>query len=261
MSFIDTHCHLAWGIDDGFQEMEDSEAALRVMEKDGITSVIATPHFVPGQLDNDIIREMDERINDLRMLARPYNVKVYEGCELFLNHEYLDVLENGQYHTLANSKYLLCEFDVRKNIKNNDEVEDILYEITVKGLIPVIAHVERYFHDGIDIDRVQGWVDMGCKVQINRTSILGMHGSTIQKNAHKLIRSNMAHIIASDAHRPSGNRICLLSDVYQYVKDSYGEENADILMKRNPRHIIEDEELEEIQIEQKKSIFRKLWRR
>ena len=42
MSFIDTHCHLAWGIDDGFQEMEDSESALRVMEKDGITAMIAT---------------------------------------------------------------------------------------------------------------------------------------------------------------------------------------------------------------------------
>ena len=33
MSFIDTHCHLAWGIDDGFQEMEDSESYLA--EADG----------------------------------------------------------------------------------------------------------------------------------------------------------------------------------------------------------------------------------
>lgn len=261
MCFIDTHCHLAWDIDDGFQSMEDSETALRMMEKDDITKIIATPHFVPGQLDDEVIREINERINDLKMLARPYGIDVYSGCELFLNHEYIDVLDSKQFNTLANSRYLLAEFDVRKNIDYNEEAEDMLYEISVRDMVPVIAHVERYFHKGIDMDRVQRWIDMGCVIQINRTSILGMHGSVIQKNAHKLISSGMAHIIATDAHRPGGNRICLLSDVYRYVTDTYGTDTADILMRRNPKHIINDEELEDIEVQKKKSIFSKLWRK
>ena len=261
MSCIDTHCHLAWDIDDGFQSMEDSETALRMMEKDGITKVIATPHFVPGDLTKQDVIDMNERISDLKMLAKPYGIAVYPGCELFLNHDYLDALDNGLYNTLAQSSYLLVEFDVRKNIAHNDEVEDMLYELTVRNLIPVVAHVERYFHDGINLERVQEWMNMGCMIQINRTSILGMHGSVVQKNAHKLLTNSMAHVIATDAHRPTGNRICMLSDVYRYVSDTYGESNAEILMKRNPMHIIQNEELESIQIEKKKSIFKKLWRR
>lgn len=261
MTYIDTHNHMAWDIDDGFQSMQDSEVALRMMEKDGITEMIATPHFVPGNLNKQDVIDMNERISDLKMLAKPYGIEVYEGCELFLNHDYLDALDNGYYNTLAGSRYLLCEFDVRKNIDHNDEVEDMLYELTVRNLIPVVAHVERYFHEGIDLDRVQEWIDMGCLIQINRTSILGMHGSTVQKNAHKLLEHGMAHVIASDAHRPTGNRICMLSDVYRYVSDTYGEANAEILMKRNPEHIIRNEDMEEIEVVKKKSIFKKLWRR
>lgn len=261
MGFIDAHNHMAWDIDDGFPGMGDSEAALRRMEKDNIDKMIATPHFVPGQLDEESVREMNERIQDLKMLARPYGVEVYKGCELFLNHEYLDVLDSELYNTLADSHYLLCEFDVRKNIAHNEEAEDMLYEITVRGLIPVIAHAERYFHDGIDLKRISEWIDMGCVMQINRTSILGMHGSVVQKNAHKLIENGLAHLIASDAHRAEGNRICLMSDVYRYVSDTYGTANADILMKINPQHIINDEELEVIQVQKKKSIFKKLWRK
>ena len=261
MGYIDTHCHLAWDIDDGFPAKADTEVALRNMKNDGITAIIATPHFVPGQLDKEVMNEMNERINELKVLAKSYDIEVYPGCELFLNYEYLDALECRYYNTLANSRYLLVEFDVRKNIDHNDEVEDILYEIKVQGLTPIIAHVERYFHDGINLNRVKDWLDMGCKVQINRTSILGMHGSTSQKNAHKLIEHGYAHLIASDAHRAEGSRICLLSDVYQYVSDTHGMDNADILLKRNPQHIIEDEELEEITIQKKKSIFKKLWRK
>ena len=260
MGFIDTHCHLAWDIDDGFACMEDSDQALRNMEKDGITQIIATPHFVPGQLNQQQVAEMNDRIADLKMLARPYDIEVHAGCELFLNYEYLEALDAGYFNTLAGSNYLLVEFDVRKNIAENTHAEDYLYEITVRGLIPVIAHVERYFHDGVDANRVQEWLDMGCIIQINRTSLLGMHGSLVQKNAHTLLKEGMAHLVASDAHRPDGNRICMLSDVYRYVKDSYGEANADILMKKNPQHVIHHEELETISVEHKKSLFRKFWR-
>lgn len=261
MSYIDTHCHLAWDIDDGFQSKEDSETALRMMKKDGITSMIATPHFVPGLMEQSDVNAMNERIDELKLLARAYGIEVQKGCELFLNHEYLDALDQGFYNTLAGSSYLLVEFDVRKNIANNEEAEDMLYELTVRNFIPVIAHAERYFHDGIDLERVKDWIDMGCRIQINRTSVLGMHGAVVQKNAHKLLENGMAHFIATDAHRPTGSRICMLSDVYRYVSDTYGNENAEILMNRNPDHIIHDEELEEIAVNKKKSIFKKLWRR
>ena len=68
-------------------------------------------------------------------------------------------------------------------------------------------------------------------------------------------------MVASDAHRASGNRICKLSDAYKLVVDEIGEKNANILFYENPLHIIRNEELEYISVVKKKSFFDRLRRR
>ena len=88
-----------------------------------------------------------------------------------------------------------------------------------------------------------------------------MHGETAKKNAWKLIHAGLAHVVASDAHRASGNRICKLSDAYKLVADEVGEKNANILFYENPLHIIRNEELEDISVVKKKSFFDRLRRR
>lgn len=258
--FVDIHTHLAWDIDDGFLDKEATMNALASMQKDGITTAITTPHVVPGQINEELFEVMKQRMKEVRELAADYNITIFEGCELFLNASYLEVLDSMQYFSLANSEYILVEFDVRKNMIENNDAEDILYEITIRDKVPIIAHVERYFHDDIDIERVQQWVDMGCFIQINRTSLLGMHGATIKKNAEKLLQNGLAHVVASDAHRDKGNRICKLSDAYELLHKKMGQEIADILCKRNPEHILQNEELESIEVK-KTSVFKRLWRK
>src|SRR4051812_35681777 len=41
---VDTHCHILPGIDDGPESLGDTLALCRVLVRDGITTVIATPH-------------------------------------------------------------------------------------------------------------------------------------------------------------------------------------------------------------------------
>lgn len=259
--FIDTHAHVAWDIDDGIETKADAKAVLEMMKKDGIEAVIATPHVIPGQTMSKILDQMDQRMNELKELAVEYGIEIYRGCEVFLNFDYLETLDMSLYFSLADSDYVLVEFDVRKDIVENNEAEDMLYEFTIRNKIPVIAHVERYFHHGVDITRVQEWIEMGCKIQINRTSLLGMHGSVSQKNAEKLLDRGLVHVVASDAHRAQGNRICKFTDVYQMISEGYGKQTADILCKSNPKHIINHEELETLNVVEKKSLFKRLWRR
>ena len=119
--------------------------------------------------------------------------------------------------------------------------------------MPLVAHVERYFHDGIDLDRVNNWIDMGCKIQVNRTSILGLQGKVVQKNALSLLENGMVHIVATDTHRTTGSRVSRLSDVSEFLEEQFGEDNARILTYENPLHIIEDEDLDDmIKVERKK---------
>ena len=173
MSFIDIHGHYAWNIDDGIPSYEDARKALELARENRISAIVATPHVTPG--------------DDLRMLATEYNIDILDGCELFLNHDYQKALDQNLFIPIENTQYVLVEFDVRKEIGNEQEVEERLYDVQFKGYTPIIAHVERYFKNGLDIERVNGFIESGCIIQVNATSFLGYHGKQA-KNSFSTIR-------------------------------------------------------------------------
>lgn len=260
MNFIDLHCHMAWDIDDGIASQEEARKALEQAKTDGIYKIAATPHFIPGSQDETDVSEMNQRIQELKELSKEYGIAVYSGCEVFLNHDFLDMIDGNYFNTMNESRYLLCEFDVRKDIEKNSYAEEQLYELSIRGLIPVIAHAERYFHKDINLNRVREWMNNGYVIQMNRTSLLGMHGSQIQKNARQLLREGLVHIVASDAHRAQGNRICMLSDVYQEIAKEADQQVAELLCKINPQHILLDEDVGMMTV-RKKSWLQRMRRR
>ena len=42
---VDGHCHIMPGIDDGSRSMEETLKMLEIAQSEGITHMIATPHF------------------------------------------------------------------------------------------------------------------------------------------------------------------------------------------------------------------------
>lgn len=164
-------------------------------------------------------------------------------------------MDLGLYPTLNGSRYMLVEYNVLHDIHSIDYRDDCLYELKVKGFVPVIAHIERYFHSGLDYSIIDNWIDMGCVLQINRTSILGMHGKSIQSNALSLLDDGYCDLIGTDTHRSSGNRISKLSDVYAVVGKRIGFDNADILFYENPKRILSDMDILNIVVAKKKKHF------
>lgn len=259
LKYIDLHNHLAWGIDDGAQTKEETEVILKEAKKESILVIASTPHLIPGETFDKQLMNIKTRQEELRELAEEYGIILLHGCEFFLNDSYLNYLKEYPLPTLHTSTYLLCEFDVRRKLGENDEVEDRLYELIVAGYKPIIAHVERYFHKGIDLKRVQEWIDMGCFIQINRTSILGMHGNTCQKNAMKLLDAGMCHLVATDTHQAQGRRICVLEDAYEIVMKRVGKDATNILFLRNPKRIINNQELLDIEVKKQKNFLKRLF--
>ena len=224
MAFIDIHGHYAWDIDDGMPSLEDAKKALEKAKNNRISTIVATPHVVSGKHTLKDLEIIKDRIHDLKELAKVYNIEVLEGCELFLNHDYLEALEQNIFIPIENTHYLLVEFDVRKELGNENEVEDRLYEIQYKGYTPVIAHVERYFKDSFDIERIQDFIDNGYLIQVNATSFLGYHGKHAQKFAYQLLNQGLLHVIATDTHRCDGHRSPCLQEVFDLLVKKYMSE-------------------------------------
>lgn len=261
IKFIDVHSHIAWGIDDGIENEDDARVALQNAKNDGIEAMIATPHFIPGRYDQKDFEKATQRLNELKAVGKEYGMDIYLGCEFFLNDDYISMLEEKIFYPLANSSYVLMEFDVRKEIGNEQEVEDKFYEFIVRGYRPLIAHVERYFHSDIDLQRVEHWIDMGCYIQVNRTSLLGLGGKQSKKNADALMSAGLVHVIGSDMHQINGTRVGILSDVYDYIEQEYGVNNANVLCMENASKILVDKEMRMMEKPDKKKGIFKFWKR
>lgn len=169
-----------------------------------------------------------------------------------MNSEFIDYIDEGLYPTMNGTKYLLVEFNVLKDIHQIPWHQESLYECVVRGYRPVIAHIERYFKDGLDWDLIQEWQENGYVLQINRTSLLGLSGSNAQKNAWKLLEKGVGHLVCTDTHRASGSRIECLSDVYNQLINKIGEENAHLLCYKNPQSILMGDEVKDLEIRKRK---------
>lgn len=254
--YIDMHSHIAWDIDDGFPNIEDSKKALEEASKNGIIAICSTPHFIYSQLSNERLKLIKNRQRELFDCAKKFDIQIFPGAEMFMDENFIYSLDEGLYQTMNNSKYLLAEFDVRKDIHDVDNFDDRLYEIEIRKLVPIIAHAERYFRKGIDWDIIDDWFDRGFIIQVNRTSLQGLHGKIIKNNAWSIIKEGKAHLVSSDAHRAEGHRVERLDDIEEELINVIGEDNTNLLLYKNPIHILRDEEVENLKpMKKKKSIF------
>ncbi|MDB7951530.1 tyrosine-protein phosphatase [Faecalitalea cylindroides] len=242
-AFIDLHSHIAWDVDDGIKTKEDAIKALEQAIEDGIMGICSTPHVICGKTDTNAFQNILLRQQELMEIAKKMGVYIYSGAEMFMNIDFLDSLDNGIFQTLNESRYMLVEFDLSRDIHYISYIDEYLNELFCRGFIPIIAHVERFFPTGLDLEMVENWLDMGCLLQTNRTSLMGFQGKVIQRNAHHLVKNKMIHLVASDTHRTVGNRIEKLSDAYQVVIKLTDTEYADQLFLRNPLIILDDEVL------------------
>lgn len=241
--FIDLHSHIAWDVDDGIKTKEDAIKALEQAIEDGIMGICSTPHVICGKTDTNAFQNILLRQQELMEIAKEMGIYIYSGAEMFMNIDFLDSLDNGIFQTLNESRYMLVEFDLSRDIHYISYIDEYLDELFCRGFIPIIAHVERFFPTGLDLEMVENWLEMGCLLQTNRTSLMGFQGKVIQRNAHHLVKNKMIHLVASDTHRTVGNRIEKLSDAYQVVIKLTDTEYADQLFLRNPLIILDDEVL------------------
>ncbi len=254
---IDIHNHLIFGIDDGARDLDETVEMCSIAEKDGITEIIATPHYDIGVWNNEGIENKLNLITN-ELDKRGINVKIYRGNEIYLSLNSFQQLLDGLCFSLNNSRYVLVEFSMM-DIPNF--VFDALYNLRIKGYIPIIAHPERNSRIIEDPQLVYDFILEGCLIQINGTCLTGNCGKECQKLSELLIKHNMVHFIASDAHS-SRYRTPVLSHALSHVQRIAGTAAGERLLYTNPGAVIKNEEIridEPISFNKKrsKSIFKR----
>ncbi|GAB6890927.1 tyrosine-protein phosphatase [Geobacillus stearothermophilus] len=218
---IDIHSHILPGVDDGAAAMENAIAMAQAAAKEGITTIIATPHHQNGTYENPrpAVLSLATELND-ELKRRGITLNVLPGQEVRIHGDLLDGLARGEVMTLADTPYILIEFP-------SDHVpkyaEQLLFDAQVKGFTPIIAHPERNVEIIEYPERLYQLVKRGALTQLTASSVTGHFGKNIKTFSFQLIEANLAHFIASDVHNTK-TRPFRLREAYETVRKEFGTE-------------------------------------
>lgn len=200
---IDIHSHILNDIDDGSKDIEMSISMLKKAELSGTTDIIATPHFMRGRFEVDY-NEVLNRVEKLKKISRENNIdiNIYAGQEVYYSRKILEYYNDKMIGTINNTRYMLIElpmleFDINEIINN-------IYELQLRGIIPIIAHPERYKPFIKKPSMINILIKEGMLFQLNAGSITGTFGKDVKKTAVKYLENNIYSFIGSDAHRDRG---------------------------------------------------------
>lgn len=235
--FYDIHCHMLPGVDDGAQNMQETEQMLEVAYSEGIRNVIFTPHYHPrrGHADAKKIEAAFEQVKNM-VADRFPDMNIYTGNELYYDQDVKQRLKEGEVLPLAGSKYVLLEFSGAVERK---KIRDAVGTMLMSGYLPVIAHVERYESLFEKKDALETVLEMGAYFQVNASAVLGDLGRKRKKQILKMMENGMVHFVATDAH-DGGVRAPKMKKVAGYLEKKLGLREAKRLLVDNPECIIKN---------------------
>lgn len=199
--YVDLHCHLLPGLDDGAAGIEDTVAHARRLEAAGVRDVACTPHIKR----RDFPRVQIARLAELRAAvqreldARGIGVRLHGGGELahddalWLGADDLERIAQGP----AGGRWLLleCPFEGL-----GEPVLRATDRLLAHGYGVLLAHPERAAAIAGADRRLRSLVARGALLQVNATSLLGRHGPAARTGAVRLLREGAVWCLASDAH-------------------------------------------------------------
>ena len=235
---IDLHCHLLPNIDDGSRSVEQSVEVLRVFAASGITDVILTPHVAASEMTggaDDAVERREQAFDRLKSEA-PESPRLSLGFEIMLDRP-LPVLAGGDRRfSLAGSRYYLVEFP---NSVVPHFATAVLSQITRAGVIPIVAHPERYA--ACTPQAVAEWREVGARIQVDATTLA--RSQTRGRRARELVAYGLADLVAADNHGDSRS----VRTAADFLKENGGERMAERLTTTNPGAVLADGEMEPVE--------------
>jgi len=231
---IDLHSHLLPAVDDGSRTVEQSVGVLRRMAELGITDVCLTPHLRANETVDAPPHRHDEAFAALRAEA-PDLPRLHRGAEVMLDRPLPLEPDRMRRITLGGTQYILVEFP---RLVAVEAVTNALTRVRDAGLVPVLAHPERY--GSCSVEAVAYWRSLGSRMQVDATTLHSPQ--TRGQRARQLVAAGLADILAGDNH---GDERTIAAGA-DFLRAQDGDAQAELLTVANPSAILRGEPLVEV---------------
>ncbi len=235
---IDIHLHILPGVDDGPETIEEALALANALVQEGVHTAIATPHY-NDEFPRRSAAEIQERVNDLQQELHHHGIplQLFAGHEVLIQPGLIEDIYAGRIATLNGSRYLLLELWSTNWLPGTERT---IFELRAHGIVPIIAHPERYRAIQKDPDRLANLLRQGVLAQVTTSSLLGMQGSTAQRCAEQLLKNGLVQTLASDAHGLQKRPVNVVKSLQRAV-ELLGQSRVKQMIELQPAAIVNNE--------------------
>jgi protein-tyrosine phosphatase len=234
--FVDLHSHYLPGLDDGAKAPDVSLQMVRAVSALGFTDLYATPHQRAGKFMplRDSIDQAFAQVSREVAAALP-GVRLGLGAENFWDDVFHGRLREGKHPSYDGGPAFLFEVDP---LLMPPGIENELFQMRLRGQLPVMAHPERYGAVQRDIDWAAK-LGRSAAMVIDLGALEGAHGRQEMKTARRLVQEGLAHAAASDVHDPADQGAVAAG--MAWIRKQHGQAVLDHLLDENPRRILAGE--------------------
>ena len=241
---IDLHAHILPGIDDGPRSLEEALEMARLAVEDGITTMVATPHlFRRKSVDfrdlnrPETIRQVVAHFNK-KLVEAEINLTVLPGCEVPLFIDIIKFIDDQLILTINDKERYIC-LEMPETVIP-PATENIIFELNSRGITPIITHPERNLVFYEMPDKLRRFISLGCLAQMTARSLTRGFGWGVSRFARRLVRDDLIHIMASDAHNVA-KRPPVMGQALKKLAKVVGERRARDMVETIPERIIQGE--------------------
>jgi tyrosine-protein phosphatase YwqE len=215
------HSHLLPGIDDGSPDLETSLLLVKGLQSLGFSKLITTPHIMGGMYENypQIIEEKCTELNAF-LKADGVDVPLVAAAEYFLDDQMESRMQSKQKLLTWGENRILCEFSMLNPVAG---IKEMLFELVMQGLQPVIAHPERYMYLERNKEFYEELKDMGCLFQLNLLALGPHYGKTVTSLALYLSKKGYYDYVGTDLHHARHLELLRDPKMVEGVKRVMGE--------------------------------------
>ncbi|HEX6106810.1 MAG TPA: CpsB/CapC family capsule biosynthesis tyrosine phosphatase [Gemmatimonadales bacterium] len=225
---IDLHSHLLPGVDDGSRSLEQSIKVLGELAAQGVTDICLTPHLRSTQAAAGPPEAHERAFASLSGRA-PALPRLHRGAEVMLDRPLAVDPDRIRRVTIGGTRYILVEFP---RMVAFETVTIALSRIVETGLVPLLAHPERY--RSCSPEAVHRWRSLGAVMQVDGPTLVTSRARG--QRARDLVAAGLADIIAGDNHGDDRS----IAQGYQFLLSQDAADQGELLTRHNPAAILAD---------------------
>ncbi len=235
----DMHCHILPGVDDGAENLDTSRRMLELAWRDGIRTIIATPHYHPVKGKAGIDR-WQAALEAVQTAAGQIDsrIRVLPGCEIWYRQGIEELLLQKKVWTMCGSRYVLTEFSSGVGFS---AMSDGLLNLQRSGFYPILAHIERYACLD-EPEKVEALLQMRVYLQMNADTVLRGQELLRGRYVRTLLKRGYIHFVATDAHDLTRRRPQMKKS-WSYISKLCGREYADTVCGKNALRVVTGERI------------------